>query len=80
MDRRILEVLVLAMPPGGGEEKRKRGKKKQKKQKADPRKLGILDACLELAKGFNQVGDLDDARRYYKRAKEGYEEQLGPDD
>ena len=25
------------------------------------------------------VGDIDDARRYYERAKEGYEEQLGRD-
>ncbi|GMH49203.1 hypothetical protein TL16_g00460 [Triparma laevis f. inornata] len=75
--RRILEVLVLAMPPVV-EKKARRGKK-QKKKKNDPRKLEILDACVALGRAYNWVEDCDDARRYYKRAKEGYEEQLGRD-
>ena len=60
-------------------EKKVRGKKKQQQKKYDPRKLEILDACFALGKACNQVGDFDDASRYYKRAKEGYEEQLGRD-
>ena len=75
--RRILEVLVLAMPPVV--EQKVRGKKKQKK-KNDPRTLEILDACAELGRACNWVGDVDDSIRCLKRAKEGYEEQLGPDD
>ena len=76
-----MEVLVLAMPAGGGQEKKARGKKKQKKKKkADPRKLEILDACAALGRACNWVEDWDDCRRYFKRAKEGYEEQLGQDD
>ncbi|GMH78148.1 hypothetical protein TL16_g07689 [Triparma laevis f. inornata] len=71
--RRILEVLELAMP----EEKKFRGKKKQKKKKNDLRKLEILDTCFALGVACNLVGDLDDAKRYQERAKEGYEEQLG---
>ncbi|GMH78149.1 hypothetical protein TL16_g07690 [Triparma laevis f. inornata] len=68
--RRMLEVLVLAMPPVV--EKKARGKKKQKqKKKADPMKLEILDACLALGKACGFVGDFDDSRRYFKRAKEG---------
>ncbi|GMH73102.1 hypothetical protein TL16_g06092 [Triparma laevis f. inornata] len=81
VDRRILENLVLAMPPGGGEEKKARGKKKdQTKKKADPKKVEILDACAALGKACNKVRDMDGARRYSKRAKEEYEEQLFPDD
>ncbi|GMH71913.1 hypothetical protein TrLO_g13117, partial [Triparma laevis f. longispina] len=76
--RRILEVLVLAMPSMA--EKKARRKKKQKKKKNDPRKLEILDACHALGLVCSQVRDGDDARRYWKRAKEGYEEQLGRDD
>ncbi|GMH53854.1 hypothetical protein TL16_g01547 [Triparma laevis f. inornata] len=79
--RRILEVLVLAMPPVVDEKKARGGKKqKKKKKKADSKKLEILDARAALAEGCSFVGDFDDARRYYKRAKERYEEQLGPDD
>ena len=33
-----------------------------------------------MGKACNWVEDWDDAIRYYKRAKEGYEEQLGSDD
>ena len=79
VDRRILEVLVMAMP-AVVVEKKARGKRKQKqKKKNDPKKLEIFDAChaLGLARGF--VGDFDDAKRYLKRAKEGYEEQLERD-
>ncbi|GMI08210.1 hypothetical protein TrLO_g376 [Triparma laevis f. longispina] len=60
-------------------EKKVRGKKKQKKKKNDPRKLEVLDDCAALGHACNQVRDFDDARRYVKRAKEGYEEQLGHD-
>ncbi|GMH84576.1 hypothetical protein TL16_g09966, partial [Triparma laevis f. inornata] len=74
--RRILEILVLAMPWGGAEEKKARGKKKQKKKK----KVEILDACYALGRACSFVEDFDDTRRCVKRAKEGYEEQLGPDD
>jgi len=73
-------VLVLGMPPVVVEKKVREKKKKQKKKKADPKKLEILDACATLARACNQVDDFDDARRFLKRAKEGYEEQLGPDD
>ncbi|GMH76928.1 hypothetical protein TrLO_g9983 [Triparma laevis f. longispina] len=63
------------------EEKKVRGKKKQKKKKkkkkSDPRKLEISDAYFELERACNKVGDWDDSERYMKRAKEGYEEQLG---
>ncbi|GMH51962.1 hypothetical protein TL16_g01126 [Triparma laevis f. inornata] len=76
--RRILEVLELAMPPVA--EKKIRGKKKkQQRKKNDPRKLEVLDTCHALGRTCGFVGDFDDARRYYKRAKEGYEEQLGRD-
>ena len=78
VERRILEVLVLAMPPGGGEEEKVRGKKKkQTKKKADPRKLEILDACFALGLACNNIMDMDDARRYLTRAKEGHEERWG---
>ncbi|GMH90197.1 hypothetical protein TL16_g11693 [Triparma laevis f. inornata] len=75
--RRILEVLELAMP--AREEKKVRGKKKkQQKKKKDPRKLEILDTCAGLGLACSHTGvDFDDSRRYYKRAKEAYEEQLG---
>ena len=78
--RRILEVLVLAMPPVV--EKKVRGKKKkQHREKNDPRKLEILDAYFALGAACNWVEDMDDARLCFKRAKEkeGYEEQLGHD-
>ena len=80
VSRRILEVLELAMP-APVEEKKVRGKKKKgmKKKKADPRKVEVLDACYALGKACNMVRDGEDARRYLKRAKEGYEDQLGPD-
>ncbi|GMH64662.1 hypothetical protein TrLO_g9077 [Triparma laevis f. longispina] len=74
--RRILEVLELAMP----KEKKVRGnKKKQQRKKKDPRKLKILDSCFALGRAYSNVEDFDDATRYFKRAKEGYEEQLGRD-
>ena len=50
-----------------------------KKKKADPRKVEVLDACFALGRACNKVRDFEDAIRYLKRAKEGYEEQLGPD-
>ncbi|GMH81991.1 hypothetical protein TL16_g09111 [Triparma laevis f. inornata] len=68
--RRILEVLELAMP----EEKKVRGKKKKQQ-----RKLEVLHACFALGAACGFVEDFDDAKGYYKRAKEGYEEQLGRD-
>ncbi|GMH66674.1 hypothetical protein TrLO_g8913 [Triparma laevis f. longispina] len=50
--RRILEVLVLAMP----EEKKVRGKKKkQQRKKTDPRKLEIFDTCLALGRACKYV-------------------------
>ncbi|GMH72866.1 hypothetical protein TrLO_g7028 [Triparma laevis f. longispina] len=75
--RRILEVLVFAMPPVL--EKKVRGKKKKQQEKNDPRKLEIFDACFALGVECGWVGGSDDCRRYYQRAKEGYEEQLGRD-
>ncbi|GMH53567.1 hypothetical protein TL16_g01479 [Triparma laevis f. inornata] len=74
---RILEVLVLTMPPVV--EKKVREKKKQKKKKNNPRKLEILDACSALGLACGNVGDYEDAIRYYERAKDRYEEQLGRD-
>ncbi|GMH53501.1 hypothetical protein TL16_g01467 [Triparma laevis f. inornata] len=71
--RRIFEVLELAMP----KEKKVRGKKKQQQKKKDRRKLEVLDACAALGRACNNVRDFEDLRRYYQRAKEGYEEQLG---
>ena len=67
--------------PAPVEEKKVRGKKNKgkKKGKADPRKVEVLDACFALGHACNYVSDWEDARRYWKRAKEGYEEQLGPD-
>ncbi|GMI11016.1 hypothetical protein TrVE_jg3300 [Triparma verrucosa] len=78
VSRRILEVLVLAMP-APVKEKKVRGKKKKGMKKADPRKLEVLDACFALGGACGMVRDFEDMRQYYKRAKEGYEEQLGPD-
>ncbi|GMI04963.1 hypothetical protein TrLO_g2846 [Triparma laevis f. longispina] len=66
------------MLPPVVEKKKVRGKKNQKK-KNDPRKLEISDACFELGRACTFVGDVDDARRYLKRTKEGFEEQLGRD-
>ncbi|GMH60067.1 hypothetical protein TrLO_g2220 [Triparma laevis f. longispina] len=71
--RMILEVLELAMP----EKKKVRGKKKQQRKKNDPRKLDILDACFALGEACNLVRDYNDSMRCFKRAKDGYEEQLG---
>ena len=50
--RRILEVLVLAMPPVVDEKtvRGKKKKKKKKKKKSDRRKLEILDTCLALGR------------------------------
>ncbi|GMH67714.1 hypothetical protein TL16_g04752 [Triparma laevis f. inornata] len=56
--RRILEVLVLAMPPVVVE-KKVRGKKKHNKNNNDPRKLEISDASFELGDACNQVQDFD---------------------
>lgn len=42
--------------------------------------MEILDACNALGQACGWVGDWDDSRRYFERAKEGYEEQLGTDD
>ena len=64
VERRILEVLVLAMPPVV--EKKVRGKKKKQQEKNDPRKLEILDACFALVLACSWVGDFEDAERYYK--------------
>ncbi|GMI16482.1 hypothetical protein TrLO_g12848 [Triparma laevis f. longispina] len=76
---RILEVLWLAMQPVV-DGKKVRGKKKQKKKtKNDPRKLEILDACFETGKACNNVRDHGWAMRYFKKAKDGCEEQLGRD-
>jgi len=59
--RRILEVLILALPPVVL--KKVRGKKKkQQKKKNDPRKLEILDACFALGRACSHVGDWDDTR------------------
>ena len=71
VSRRVLEVLELAMP-APVEQKKVRGKKKKgmKKKKADPRKVEVLDACFELGKACNMVRDMEDARRYFKQAKE----------
>ncbi|GMH70101.1 hypothetical protein TL16_g05324 [Triparma laevis f. inornata] len=77
--RKILEVLVFAMLPVVDEKKARGEKKQKKKKKKDPRKLEILDACFELGKACQWVRDFDDAIRYLKRAKEGYEKQLGRD-
>ena len=41
--------------------------------------MEILDVCIALGRACGFVRDFDDARRYLKRAKEGYEEQLGRD-
>ena len=74
--KRILEVLELAMP----EEKKVRGGKgTQQRKKTDPRKQEILDACAALGLACAWVGDWEDARQYFERAKEVYEEKLGRD-
>ncbi|GMH90887.1 hypothetical protein TrST_g5937 [Triparma strigata] len=73
--RRLLEVLELSVP-APVEEKNARGKKKKV---PDPWKLEVLDACYALGDACSKVRDDDDMRRYFKRAKKGYEEQLGPD-
>ena len=70
--RRILEVLE-ADEEGGGETKGEEGEGEEEM------KLEVLDACYELGKACNLVRNYEDAKRYYKRTKEGYEEQLGPD-
>ncbi|GMI01159.1 hypothetical protein TrLO_g3849 [Triparma laevis f. longispina] len=63
--RRILEVLVLAMPPVVDEKKARR-ERKQKEKKADPRKLEILDTCAALGKACGWVGNVDDAIRFFQ--------------
>ncbi|GMH55914.1 hypothetical protein TL16_g02016 [Triparma laevis f. inornata] len=63
--RRILEVLVLTLPPVVVE-KKVRGKKIQKKKKVNSRKLEIFDASFALGKASNKVRDFEDARRYLK--------------
>ena len=81
--RRILEVLVLGEGFGDGmkEAKQRGGKKKKgKKKKADARVVEVLDACAALGEACNYVRDFDDARCYYKRAKDGYEKELGRND
>jgi len=81
--RRILEVLVLGEGFGDGmkEAKQRGGKKKKgKKKKADARVVEVLDACAALGEACNQVGDMVDARCYLKRAKDGYEKELGRND
>ena len=81
--RRILEVLVLGEGFGDGmkEAKQRGGKKKKgKKKKADARVVEVLDACAALGNACNKVGDGEDARCYYKRAKDGYEKELGRND
>ena len=81
--RRILEVLVLGEGFGDGmkEAKQRGGKKKKgKKKKADARVVEVLDACFELGVACNQVRDFDDSECYYKRAKDGYEKELGRND
>ncbi|GMH58031.1 hypothetical protein TL16_g02520 [Triparma laevis f. inornata] len=70
---RILEILELAMP----EEKKVRGKKKKQQKKKNPRKLEILDSCFALGGACQEVRDFEEVGLYSKRAKEGYEEQLG---
>ncbi|GMH48595.1 hypothetical protein TL16_g00327 [Triparma laevis f. inornata] len=69
--RRIMEVL----------EAEKNGGEVNSKQDEEQilRKLEILDTCFALGKAFNEVRDFEEARRYLKRAKVGYEEQLGRD-
>ncbi|GMH75567.1 hypothetical protein TL16_g06805 [Triparma laevis f. inornata] len=66
--RRIMEVLDVEEEVGG---------EKGEKEERSARALGILDACKALGYACNSVGDFEDARRYSKRAKDGYEEQLG---
>ncbi|GMH70457.1 hypothetical protein TrST_g3903 [Triparma strigata] len=81
--RRTLEVLELsaAASSGGAEVKGKgKGKKKQKKKKGDLKVLEILGLYFELGVACIQVRDTDEGRNYFKRAKEGYSEQLGRDD
>ncbi|GMH85689.1 hypothetical protein TL16_g10311 [Triparma laevis f. inornata] len=75
VERRILEVLVLAMPPVV--EMKARGKKQQQEKKNDPRKLEILDACKALASACSYVGDF--AEELYERVLEGCEAQHGKD-
>ncbi|GMI13134.1 hypothetical protein TrLO_g9182 [Triparma laevis f. longispina] len=52
-------------------------KTRLQKKKADPKKVEIWDACAALGMACGFVGGFYDARRYYERAKEEYEEQLG---
>jgi len=67
--RRIMEVLETKKGVGENDEK----------GKVDLYELEILDACAALASACNRVRDFEDARLYFKRAKDGYEEQLGRD-
>ncbi|GMH80893.1 hypothetical protein TL16_g08738 [Triparma laevis f. inornata] len=71
-------VLELAAPAGLWEGKAKRDKKDKVSTKMVMR-LDILDASFALGRAYSFVGDFHDSRRYYERAKEGCEEQLGRD-
>ncbi|GMH80691.1 hypothetical protein TL16_g08655 [Triparma laevis f. inornata] len=48
-------------------------------RRTSQQRLEIFDACAALGDTCNWVDDFNDAIRYYKRAKEGYKEQLGRD-
>jgi len=75
--RRIFEVLELAMPPvveRKYEDRRSRGNRRT--TRGSWRFWTLMRSWGE-ACGW--IGDGGDARRYLKRAKEGYEEQLGRD-
>jgi tetratricopeptide (TPR) repeat protein len=74
-------VLGEGFGDGMKEAKQRGGKKKKgKKKKADARVVEVLDACAALGVACSLVGDFDDARCYYKRAKDGYEKELGRND
>ena len=64
--RRIMEVLDVEKEMGG-----------KKGEEDESRELEVLVACAALGNACTFVGNFEDARRYFKRAKEGNEEQLG---
>jgi tetratricopeptide (TPR) repeat protein len=77
-----LEVLVWGEGVRDGmKEAQQRGGKKQKgqKKKGESWAVEVLDACAALGEACNQVGDEDD-ECYFKRAKDGYEKELGRND
>mmetsp|Transcript_12506 Transcript_12506/g.22801 ORF Transcript_12506/g.22801 Transcript_12506/m.22801 type:complete len:605 (-) Transcript_12506:35-1849(-) len=43
------------------------------------KKLELLDAYFDLGAAYISVSDFDNAKIYFRQAKEGYEEQLGSD-